>query len=70
MITRFQALLTTMATIGDDPVVLSYFVPAMDTMIDDIKDEIFEAINIIIPEIEEEEDPPIEDPPSTDPPIE
>jgi hypothetical protein len=84
MINRFQALITTMNNLGDDPVVLNYFVPAIDVMVDDIKDEVWEEVNAFIPieesveeeeeEIEEEEteeeDPPAEDPPATDPPQE
>jgi hypothetical protein len=82
MIAKLQALITTMSKLGDDPVVLSYFVPGIDLMIDDIRDEILEEVNAFIPangivesveseeEEEEEEDPPVEDPPVEDPPVE
>jgi len=53
MISRLQAMLNTMSAIGDDPVVLNYFVDGIDVLVDDITDEINEQA---IPYVGEDED--------------
>jgi hypothetical protein len=64
MISRLQTMITTMAALGDDPLILTYFVDAVDVLVEDIRDEVLEVVNAYIPtegipeeeEEEEEED--------------
>jgi hypothetical protein len=60
MISRLQTMITTMAALGDDPLILSYFIEAVDVLVEDIRDEVLEVVNAYIPTEgipeEEEED--------------
>jgi len=49
MITRLQTLITCMDRLGNDPLVLTYFIDAVDVMIEDIRDEILEVVDAFIP---------------------
>jgi hypothetical protein len=64
MISKFQACIATMSSLGDDSLLLSYFLHCMEIMLDDINDEILEEFNAIIPP---EEDKKLEDEPISAP---
>jgi hypothetical protein len=46
MIFRFHAIISPMSALEDDPLVLSYFLYTMETMVGDIINEILEVVNI------------------------
>jgi hypothetical protein len=62
MIARLQTLISCMDKLGNDPMVLTYFIDAVDVMVDDIRDEVLEVVNAYIPA--EDQDEVIDPPPS------
>jgi hypothetical protein len=42
-------MVSIMSTLRDDPLILSYYVEAMETIVADITDEILEIVHTIVP---------------------
>jgi hypothetical protein len=46
-----------MDKLGNDPLVLTYFIDAVDVLVNDIRDEVLEVVNAYIPAEDDETTP-------------